>query len=451
MTRVPFPHPAGLALVAGLALTASCGNNRDIVVGDDYQTVLDSLPEPITKVDVLVVVDNSGSIQPEREAMVAAAGESLFAQLTEDLGELPDLHLAVVSTDVYVGIDGVAGCGTADTYDGRFRTGDTGVTCPVQGAFISDSPDGAGGRIDNYDGPIADAFSCFATLSGLGCGFEYPLEAMRRALDGRYPEHAGFLRPDALLLVVLLTDEDDCSAFDGTMFGDPNATLNSHLGPRTSFRCFEFGVVCDPDDPRSFGPKSDCVPREDSQYITPVSEFHAFLSALKTEPGLVMVAGMMGPTDLVEVGAYRNDPGIPELVPSCFVPDTNYGTTPPIRLTALGESFPSRFVFQNLCEATTASERLRRVTRATTGVMSRRPCLLGKISADTTTERCRAFSVAGTTRTPIDACTNSSDTNCFTVAPSADCDYTPSSLAASYRGTLPDGHRLVVECLAATD
>lgn len=438
-----------LVLSAAALAAASCGGDRDIVVGDDYEVVLDPLPESITMVDVLVVVDNSGSIEAERQAMIAAAGESLFAQLTDDLGQLPDLHLAVVSTDVYPGIDQVPGCAAGTTADGRFRTGLPTATCPVQGTYIIDSSDGNGGRIDNYDGAIADAFSCFASLDSSGCGFEQPLEAMRRALDGRYPEHAGFLRPDALLSVVLLTDEDDCSAFDPTIFSDPTATIDSYLGPRGDFRCFEFGVVCDPDEPRTHGAKSHCLPREDSPFITPVAEFREFLTSLKTEPGLVMVAGIMGPTDVVEVGALPLNPdGIPALVPACTQPETSYGATPPIRLRALGESFPSRFQFENLCEATSASERLRRVTRATTGVMSRRPCLLGKVGPNTTTERCRAFDAIGTTRTPVERCDGTTTTNCFTIDTSAQCDYTPAGLAASYRGSMAAGHRLVVECLA---
>lgn len=439
---------AALAAAASAALATSCGDGRDIVIGDDYQTVLDPLPESITKVDVLVVVDTSGSIMAEREEMVAAASESLFSQLTDDLGGLPDLHVAVISTDAELGIDGVPGCTPGTTADGRFRTGNGSVTCPVQGTYIIDSPDGNGGRIDNYDGAIADAFACFATLGDSGCGFEQPLEAMRRSLDGRYVEHDGFLRPDALLLVLLLTDEDDCSASDPAIFSDSTASPTSPLGPRTDFRCFEFGVVCDPDEPRTHGVKSECVPREDSPYLTPIGQFRAFLEGLKTEPGLVMIGGMMGPTDVVEVGPFSvGDPSWPELVRACSIPETAFGATPPIRLAALGESFPSRFVFENLCEATSASERLRRVTRATTGVMSRRPCLLGKVGPNTTTDRCRAFDVIGTTRTPVEPCRGGVASRCFVVEPSAQCDYTPSGLAATYRGQLAEGHRLVVDCL----
>ena len=52
-----------------------------------------------------------------------------------------------------------------------------------------------------------------ALVGDNGCAIQGPLEAMKRALSaGRNP---GFLRPGALLGVLIVTDEDDCSAIDG--------------------------------------------------------------------------------------------------------------------------------------------------------------------------------------------------------------------------------------------
>ena len=263
---------------------------------------------PTTALDVLFVVDASASMQAEQTALVAAAGQQLFAQLQADLGGPPDLHVAIVSTDVGLGVGALPGC-PAENWDGRFRTGAEGVTCPIDGRYLIDRDDGAGGRTTNYTGSFTDAFACAATLGTAGCGFEQPLEAMRRALDSRYPDHAGFLRNDALLLVVFLTDEDDCSAFDPTVFTSPNDPLTGPLGPRTSFRCFEFGVACDPDQPRAFGEKTNCASRDDSAYITPTSEFAAFLRALKPDPAMVMLAGMYGPVGPVLVAEDVLAPG----------------------------------------------------------------------------------------------------------------------------------------------
>ena len=48
------------------------------------------------------------------------------------------------------------------------------------------------------------------------------LEAMRLALDPATTENAGFLRENSALAIILLTDEDDCSARDPLLF-DPEA------------------------------------------------------------------------------------------------------------------------------------------------------------------------------------------------------------------------------------
>jgi hypothetical protein len=70
---------------------------------------------------------------------------------------------------------------------------------------------------------FARDFTCIATLGTEGCGFEQPLAAMEKALTVQVAPggpDAGFLRDDAALAIVILSDENDCSAADTTMF-DP--------------------------------------------------------------------------------------------------------------------------------------------------------------------------------------------------------------------------------------
>jgi hypothetical protein len=433
-----------------LVLAGACSGPHDVVIGGDYRRVHDPLVTPVTKLDVLFVIDGSGSMLPEQTALVASAGDQLFGQLANELGGPPDLHVAVISTDVSTGRTDVPGCPAEDD-DGRFVLGRPESVCPVTGTYLIDEDDGAGGRTVNYTGTLADAFSCAASIGSDGCGFEQPLEAVRRALDGRHPGNAGFLRPDALLLVVLMTDEDDCSTFDTTMFGEPQADLASPLGPRSSFRCFEFGVVCDDDAPRVHGEKTGCVAREDSPYVHGIDAYATFLRGLKADPATVMLAGMYGPVGPVVVGP---DPVSPEtylaLQYTCSAPETDVAAQPPVRLAQLADEFPSRFVFESLCDSA-MSQRLFRISRSAAGVMTQRPCLLGNLGTTTTTERCRAFDVIGSAETEIRRCSSTVRTACFDVAPSAACDYTPSGLTATYRGTLADGHRLVVECLTAAE
>ena len=66
-------------------------------------------------------------------------------------------------------------------------------------------------------------------------------------------ENAGFLRPDAYLAIILITNEDDCSASPGQgpnnripLFDTrSNTNIASQLGPPANFRCNEFGHLCD--------------------------------------------------------------------------------------------------------------------------------------------------------------------------------------------------------------
>src|SRR5262249_8144002 len=124
----------------------------------------------------------------------------------------------------------------------------------------------------NYQGDIADVFSCIAQLGDQGCGFEHQLASVLRALgaDGVAPpaQNNGFLRPDAYLQVVLVTNEDDCSAPpDSDLFDSSSMTVTDPLGPMQSYRCNEFGHLCSgqkpPRQPASQVDLGMCVSAED--------------------------------------------------------------------------------------------------------------------------------------------------------------------------------------------
>ena len=78
----------------------------------------------------------------------------------------------------------------------------------------------------SYTGDISNVFACLTgNLGTAGCFEEHPLQAFELALAaqgvGNEAQQAAFLRPNAALGLLFLTDEDDCSAApnDG-MFGD---------------------------------------------------------------------------------------------------------------------------------------------------------------------------------------------------------------------------------------
>jgi hypothetical protein len=363
--------------VIGAIAAAGC-INREVAAVDPNQNVeqFKDIPVEINRnIDILFVIDNSGSMAEEQASL--QQNFNRFINVLENIeGGLPNVHIGVVSTDVGAGPFNISGCsGSGD--NGILQNAPRNAGCsPPAGQFISDTANPDGTRQTNYTDPLIDTFGCIARLGIDGCGFEQPLESMRRSLDGRNAQNAGFERDDAFLAVIIIADEDDCSTDNTQMFDTSQNSIDDPLGPLSSFRCFEFGVVCNPDNPRNTGNKSECVPRDDSQYMFPVQEYIDFLKDLKEDPNLIIVAGIIGNTDPVVVGADMN--GSPKLEPSC---QSAAGTADPgIRLRHFLEAFPQRNTITTICNEdlsdalTVIAELLRSVIGS--------PCLEGAIKQD---------------------------------------------------------------------
>ncbi len=236
-------------------------------------------PAPL-KMDYLFVIDDSGSMCEEQAALVAG-----FEQVAQALWDGPDFRVAVVSTDMVARggaflaepAEAVPSLSCLDA-DGEPATPDT-VDCPelVEGARL---PRVLRPGTARDVGDLARQFRCSATLGTNGDGFEKGLEAMRQALSCDGPnrsffgsccdapetcDDAEFLRPDADLLVVFLSDEDDCSD--------------------------------DPDAPISRSENSNC--EWDRDTLVPVDAYAAFLEGLKPQARQhIRVAAMVGPPAL---------------------------------------------------------------------------------------------------------------------------------------------------------
>ncbi len=243
-------------------------------------------------VDVLFLIDDSIGLDMEVDFINA------FPAFLDVLGRdgLPSLHLGVATSDLGTSAVGdampgptipgsVGGC-SGSGKDGELQTnGNTVVT----GRFIVDD-----GATKNYTGTLADAFKAIASVGAAGCGFEQTLEAVHHALVNT-TTNAGFLRPDANLAVIVLTDEDDCS-LEHTALIDPTRT---DLGPLQSFRCTRYGVTCDvggttPDEMNVIGVKDACHSNEQSPYLTHIADYATFLRGLKPDPRMVMFAAVAG-------------------------------------------------------------------------------------------------------------------------------------------------------------
>jgi hypothetical protein len=79
------------------------------------------------------------------------------------------------------------------------------------------------------DSSVESTFSCLANVGTSGPGLEMPLHVVELAFDARMTDgsNTGFLREDALLALVILTDEEDCSRRDNNFTIDDDVCDSS--------------------------------------------------------------------------------------------------------------------------------------------------------------------------------------------------------------------------------
>lgn len=200
---------------AGLAsgVLAACSGVPDGVVGRCDAEL--ALPAAVTT-DILFVVDNSNSMSQEQAKVVDQL--SAFLDSLANAAVENDFQVGVITTAVSMYSNACAGASTlvqADSEAGRLQLGKE-----LTGEIRSDSQR----KLLRYDDPeLLEQFGLLIGQGTAGLGQEMGLEAMRLALTdplaSMAPEatpagNAGFLRPGSRLLVVIVTDEDDCSVTD---------------------------------------------------------------------------------------------------------------------------------------------------------------------------------------------------------------------------------------------
>ena len=245
-----------------------------------------------SKVDLLLVVDNSASMADKAQVLSTSVGTLLRRVVT---GGANDVHVGVISSSL--GSFGGDLCPDSGEHNGRahLRTiGADGNVVPRASArgFLAY---GAGGSTD-VEQLVTDASSLVKGVGEAGCGIEAQLESAYRFLVQPDPwqsvtvnnlnqaelvgldadllaQRKAFLRPDSLVVVVMLTDEDDSSpdplsvlgqgwAFAANIFpGSPNfrADGKSTTAPRATSVCSTdpgspdctscgFAATCNPSD-----------------------------------------------------------------------------------------------------------------------------------------------------------------------------------------------------------
>lgn len=222
-------------------------------------------------VDLLVVVDNSGSMQEEQQ-ILATGFFTLINSLAKPImgkqwpyPEVENMRVAIVSSDLGLqygpqrstdgfpfgrpritpkskGDDGVFKTnksGTVLVESGQIRCKGDGGQCPRGWACQNElctSPSGGKEEVNcpelisgdswaetstefrNTD--LATQVACMAELGTGGCGIEQQLEASVLALS-RDNNQKAFMHEDHLLAVLIVSDEEDCSIKDKGLFSTP--------------------------------------------------------------------------------------------------------------------------------------------------------------------------------------------------------------------------------------
>jgi hypothetical protein len=150
------------------------------------------------KMDLVFVIDDSGSMGQEQSNLKTNFPKFLqvINKFTTKSGDAIDYRVAVTTTGVTASLQTSFGAMSQTGADGKF----------VKTSAMSRP------WLERTDANITTLFQSIASVGTAGPSYEMPLEASRLALRERLLDNnKGFLRDDALLGIVYLTDEEDCS------------------------------------------------------------------------------------------------------------------------------------------------------------------------------------------------------------------------------------------------
>lgn len=352
-------------------------------------------------VDLLFLIDDSLSMKLSQDNLLRNFPTFMTA-LKALPGGLPNVHIAVVSSDM--GSDGTGSCSEKTNKQGIFQYAAQGG-CAATGldanaTFISDV-----NGVRNYTGNLEDVFTCMAALGEGGCGFERQFAAVARALgaDGQAPpvENQGFLRRDAYLAIVMITNEDDCSASPGVpLYDGSNIHISDPLGPPVNFRCNEYGHVCDGVHPDRHAPNGDinatvtydsCMSAEDGALLR-VADIAAGIKHLKDDPdNQIIFAAISGASSpyTVHWRKPQNDDTSPwpEISHACTAADTSYADPSP-RISQLVREFGPNGLQMSICADEFSGALMRIADKIADHI--RKPCITGQVAKKpgTSTDDC---------------------------------------------------------------
>jgi hypothetical protein len=406
-------------------------------------------------VDILMMIDNSSSMTEMQGKLYQQIPSFILA--LQSLPVAPNLHLAVVSSDMGAPGDSTAGIACTSSGDaGQFQSapttnpttgmGCTTTTLQAGATFISDV-----NMMPNYTDPLASVFQCISQLGDRGCGFEHQLASIDRALgaDG-----------SPALAIVLLTNEDDCSAPTDTELYSLNGGMSNNanpLGPMLNYRCNRFGHLCTDPATGVVGPPPPTPPADaqgtstsptldltacasndtSTGLLTPVAKFVSDIKALKPDPDNQIVVGAIAapaaPYTVAWIPPFVSQgtqPGElwPELMHSCgpsggydvnpkatqLTTDGSFGD-PAVRITQFVGAFPHH-VMGSICDASFATT-MQAIASAIEQLAT--PCVPNNVQKDTQgNPKCTVTQGSAT----VQSCAaNGNQPPCWTLTASSTC------------------------------
>jgi hypothetical protein len=281
------------------------------------------------KVDLLFMVDTSTSMGG-KQRLLSDAIPFLLNALTQDLG-VRDLHVGFISSslgdhgsaDICSQGTTIAAMSFYDDHAQLLPSMRTGVSSWNDQGFLAWDPAQALSPPGESDAAAlaTSAQAHLAAAAEVGCGYEGQLESLYRFLvdpepvqsmsnDGavsvRGPvnqvvlaQRAAFLRPDSTLIVVLLSDENDCSIIDEN---NSQAWLAAYKGGpnANTFRMPKAAAICEtaPNDPACMPTSTSLTVAEDApnlrcfhqkqrfgiDLLYPVSRYVDALTAPRIDP-----------------------------------------------------------------------------------------------------------------------------------------------------------------------
>lgn len=197
----------------GVAPTSSGSDTGEVKLDVGGSPDFGAPPEEgCRKVDVLYVIDNSPSMYDEQQTLIENFG-TFTQEMQAALANVEDYHIGVITTDNY------ANEGFFD--DSTKVVNKSEPLCKFLGGMVVEShagvctPFAAGFRYITEQDDLASKFACLGEVGEDGDSDERVGDALIGALSpaNNAPGacNEGFTRPDALLIVVVLTDENDSS------------------------------------------------------------------------------------------------------------------------------------------------------------------------------------------------------------------------------------------------